>query len=169
MKWESTRKFSFQICHLTVWRDLLLTGRDPGTYVGSDSLLTILRSPGKLIRAFLPELLGALISTALLAVAAAFLSGWSQTLAAAAGLFGITSGTLGAAAKNHAQNLGAQVRIVLGQDAVNQAVLKAGPQGVRRRRQRLRRPGPNSPFDPAPALSGGVGARAAFPGGERDR
>jgi hypothetical protein len=112
---------------VVVWRDLLLTGRDPTSYVDPDSLLIALASPRLLLKSFRTELVTATAGAAALVLAIPAFNGWGAKLVTALGAVGITSSALGATAKKNAQEVGTQLKAAVDQQAINQAVLRPRP------------------------------------------
>lgn len=107
-----------------VWRDLLLTGRNPTSYVGPDSLLSALSSPRLLVKSFRAELATAAAGAAALVLAIPDFNGWGAKVVTALGAVGITSSALGATTKKNAQAVGIQLKAAVDQQAINQAVLR---------------------------------------------
>jgi hypothetical protein len=126
------RSASVDLYHqVVVWRDLLLTGTDPTTYVDPSSLLIALASPRLLFKSFRTELVTATAGAAALALAIPDFKGWGAKLVTALGAVGITSSGLGATAKKNAQTVGTQLKAAVGQQAINEAVLRPGPPPMR--------------------------------------
>lgn len=117
---------------VTVWRDLLLTQRDPKSYVGPDSLLSVLASPRLLLKSFRAELVTAFAGAGSLALAIPDFKGLWAKLVTALGAVGLTSSALGASAKKNAQAVDTQVKAALDQQAIDEAVLRPGPANRRR-------------------------------------
>lgn len=107
---------------MKVWRDLLVTGRDPLTMVDSKDLEKVARRPWPLVQAFGWEILAMLIGAALIGLGASYFSKFSATFLSVLGALGITTSALVGWAKNNVQKVSDRVRAAVSLDAVVQAV-----------------------------------------------
>jgi len=105
-----------------VWRDLLVTGRDPLTMVDSHELARVARRPWPLVRAFGSEIVAAFLGALLIGLAAAYLSKFAAAFFSALGAIGITASAGIGWAKNGVQKVADRVRAAVNLDAVVQAV-----------------------------------------------
>ncbi|HEX3334517.1 MAG TPA: hypothetical protein VHS57_09260 [Acidimicrobiales bacterium] len=113
---------------MLVWRDLLVTGRDPVTMVDSKDLEKVARRPWPLVQAFGWEIGLTVVGAALIGLGAAYFSKFSAAFLSVLGALGITASALVAWAKNNVQKVADRVRAAVSLDAVVQAVLKV-PKG----------------------------------------
>jgi hypothetical protein len=135
-----------------VWRDLLVTGRDPLTMVDSHALAKVARQPWPLLRAFWSEILGAFLGALLIGLAAVYLSKFAAAFFSALGAVGITASAGIGWAKSSVQKVTDRVRAAVNLDVVVQAVQRlpvkattprATPAGTSQ--PRASQPGPPSP------------------------
>jgi phospholipase C len=110
-----------------LWRDLLLTGRDPETLLDATDLLRRSRQVRGLLAAFWPEIVGLALTLLLLSGAVYVLTrpGGGHTFAAALailGSVGVTASGLAARAKSAAQGVMAHLQQTLYQDAIDASV-----------------------------------------------
>ena len=107
-----------------VWRDLLVTGRDPLTMVDSHELAKVARRPWPLVRAFWSEIVVAFVGALLIGLAAAYLSKFAAAFFSALGAVGITASAGIGWAKSSVQKVTDSVRAAVNLDVVTQAVQK---------------------------------------------
>ena len=107
-----------------VWRDLLVTGRDPLTMVDSHELAKVARRPWPLVRAFWSEIVVAFVGALLIGLAAAYLSKFAAAFFSALGAIGITASAGIGWAKSSVQRVTDRVRAAVNLDVVTQAVQK---------------------------------------------
>lgn len=112
---------------ITVWRDLLVTGRDPLTMVDSHDLEKVARRPWPLFRAFAWEIIIVFVGALLIGFAAAYLSKASAVILSVLGGVGITASAVVGWAKSNVQKVADRVRNAVNLDAVVQAVQKLPP------------------------------------------
>jgi hypothetical protein len=110
-----------------VWRDLLLTGREPAAMVDSGALLRRARNLWPVVRSFLPEVGILALSVGILSGAAALLGGHNSGHAEAAalavlGATGISGAGLAAKAKDSAHQVLDHLRTELNRDVVRTSV-----------------------------------------------
>ncbi len=116
-------KSSLQL-QITVWRDLLVTGRDPLTMVDSHDLEKVARRPWPLFRAFAWEIIIVFVGALLIGFAAAYLSKASAVILSVLGGVGITASAVVGWAKSNVQKVADRVRNAVNLDAVVEAVQK---------------------------------------------
>ncbi len=109
---------------ITVWRDLLVTGRDPLTMVDPHDLAKVARRPWPLLRAFGWELGLIFVGALLIGLAAAYFSKIGAVFLSALGAVGITTSAVVGWAKSNVQKVGDRVRAAVNLDAVVQAVTR---------------------------------------------
>ena len=140
------------------WRELLVVGVDPETLLKPYAGLRFTRITPKVLRSFAAELiigtvgLAGLVALALLAVKVQGAAGW-KTVAAVAGVLGITIGGVQAALKNATQSLLGRLRADLYCDLVTDAVTSLPPltrKGQRASREAKRARTVTSPLPPRP-------------------
>jgi len=112
---------------LRVWHDLLLVGQAPEARVRSEDLVSRARRIRPVLRAFVPEALLGLASLTLAVLAALLfaIGTWNHAIApvlSVFSVFGVTSVGALAKAKNSANSLFVQLRVVLDIDLVKEAV-----------------------------------------------
>jgi hypothetical protein len=112
---------------ILVWHDLMITAEPPQSMIGRQSALARAQRLGPVIRAFLPETVLALASTAAAAVAAALFLGGGKNHALAGvlavlGFFGVSGSGALAKAKDQAHELLGELRIAFSLDLVKEAV-----------------------------------------------
>jgi hypothetical protein len=106
----------------TVWRDLLVTGRDPLTMVKPHELERVARQPWPLLRAFWTEIAATFVGALLIGLAAAYLSKFAAAFFGALGAVGITASAGIGWAKNSVQKVADRVRAAVNLDMVIKAV-----------------------------------------------
>ncbi len=107
---------------MLVWRDLLVTGRDPLTMVDSKDLEKVARRPWPLVRAFGWEIALSVVGAVLIGLGAAYFSKFSATFLSVLGAIGITASAVVGWAKNNVQKVAQSVRAALSLDVVVQAI-----------------------------------------------
>jgi hypothetical protein len=129
---------------VAVWRDLLVTGRDPLTLVESKRLETVARDPRPILKAFVWEIVAALAMAALFGLALAYWGGATKTVLAALATVGITTSAILSWIKSRAQSVATRVGTAVNQSVVNDTVTVlpklSKPTGVRARIERMRFP-----------------------------
>ena len=105
-----------------VWRDLLLTGRDPTTLVDSQVLAKAARRIRPLLKAFSWELALGVIAAVVLGLSAFHHSQLTGTVGAVLGVFGLTTSALAARTKAMLQTVGTRVREEIYEDVVVVAI-----------------------------------------------
>jgi hypothetical protein len=105
-----------------IWRDLLVTGRDPLTMVGSHELARLARRPWPLVRAFAGEIALFFLGALAIGLAIAYLSKFAAAFFTSLGAVGIIASTAIGYAKSTVQNVTDRVRAVVNSDAVVDAV-----------------------------------------------
>jgi hypothetical protein len=124
------------------WRELIVVSVDPETLLKPYAVLRFTRITPKVLRSFAAELiigsvgLAGLVVVAFLAVKVQGAAGW-KTVAAVAGVLGVTIGGVQAALKNATQSLLGRLRADLYTDLVTDAVTSLPP--LRRRAKRAPR------------------------------
>lgn len=114
------------------WRELVVVGVDPETLLKPYAGLRFTKITPKIVRSFAAELiigsvgLAGLVALALLAVKVQGAAGW-KTVAAVAGVLGVTIGGVQAALKNATQSLLGRLRADLYTDLVTDAVTSLPP------------------------------------------
>jgi hypothetical protein len=107
---------------VAVWRDLLVTGRDPLTLVESKRLETVARDPRPILKAFVWEIVAALAMAALFGLALAYWGGATKTVVAALATVGISVSAILSWIKSRAQSVAARVGTAVNQSIVNDTV-----------------------------------------------
>ena len=112
---------------LIVWRDLLVTGRDPLTMVDPRDLSIAVESPWRYLRAYAWEIALFFVAALLITLAALYLSKPVAAFFTALGVAGITATVALGWVKSSLQKVAegarvAAIRDVVKQSAVNQAV-----------------------------------------------
>jgi hypothetical protein len=110
-----------------IWRDLLVTGRDPRTLVKPSTLEAVARDPRPIIKAFRWELLTAAVLAVVLAVSLTYYSSQSRAVLAALATVGISASAIVSWIKSRAQSVAVRVGSAVDQSVVNEAVDKAAP------------------------------------------
>jgi hypothetical protein len=110
-----------------IWRDLLVTGRDPRTLVEPSKLEAVARDPRPIIKAFAWELLAAAVLAAVLAVSLTYFSSQSRAVLAALAAVGISASAIVSWIKARAQSVATRVGSAVDQSVVNEAVNRAQP------------------------------------------
>jgi hypothetical protein len=110
-----------------IWRDLLVTGRDPRTLVEPSKLEAVARDPRPIIKAFGWELATAAVLAAVLAVSLTYFSSQSRAVLAALATVGISASAIVSWIKSRAQSVAVRVGSAVDQSVVNDAVNKAAP------------------------------------------
>jgi hypothetical protein len=105
-----------------VWRDLLVTGRDPLTLVDPDKLEAVARDPRPIIKAFRWELLAALVLAAGLALSLTYFSSEARSALAALAAVGISASAIVSWIKSRAQSVASRIGSAVDQSVVNDAV-----------------------------------------------
>lgn len=140
------------------WHELVVVGVDPETLLKPYAGLRFTRITPKIARSFAAELiigtvgLAGLVALALLAVKVQGAAGW-KTLAAVAGVLGITIGGVQATLKNATQSLLGRLRADLYSDLVTDAVTSLPPltrKGQRASREAKQARTVTSPLPPRP-------------------
>ena len=107
-----------------IWRDLLLTGRDPLTLVDFHVLEKASRRVGPLVRAFSAELIFGAVATVVLGLSVFYFSRLPGTLGTVLGAFGLTTSALAARTKAMVQTVGSKVHDAIYEDVVLGAVCR---------------------------------------------
>jgi hypothetical protein len=110
---------------IRVWRDLLVTGRDPLSLVEPTRLEAVARDPRPIIKAFIWELLAALVLAAGLALALTYEGNQVRSVLAALAVVGISASAIVSWIKARAQSVASRVGSAVDQSVVNEAVTKA--------------------------------------------
>jgi hypothetical protein len=122
---------------ILIWRDLLVTGRDPLTLVPVDKLEAAARDPRPIIKAFRWELLAALVLAAGLALSLAYFSSEARSALAALAAVGISASAIVSWIKSRAQSVASRIGSAVDQSVVDEAVTRAprllAPTGWRHR------------------------------------
>jgi hypothetical protein len=105
-----------------IWRDLLVTGRDPLTLVAPDKLEAVARDPRPIIKAFRWELLAALVLAAGLALSLTYFTSQSRSVLAALAAVGISASAIVSWIKSRAQSVASRIGSAVDQSVVNEAV-----------------------------------------------
>jgi hypothetical protein len=105
-----------------IWRDLLVTGRDPLTLVDPDKLEAVARDPRPIIKAFRWELLAALVLAAGLALSLTYFSSQARSVLAALTAVGISASAMVSWIKSRAQSVANRIGSAVDQSVVNDAV-----------------------------------------------
>lgn len=108
---------------LLVWRDLLLTQRDPTSLVPANILAKESRRLLPLANAFKGELALGAVAAGALGASAFYLPHLGGSIGALLSAFGLTATAVGGKAKSTIQSVGDRVRTGLAQEAVNTAVI----------------------------------------------
>jgi hypothetical protein len=108
-----------------IWRDLLVTGRDPLTLVPADKLEAAARDPRPIIKAFRWELLAALVLAAGLALSLAYFSSEARSALAALAAVGISASAIVSWIKSRAQSVASRIGSAVDQSVVDEAVTRA--------------------------------------------
>jgi hypothetical protein len=106
-----------------VWRDLLVTGRDPLTMVAPHKLERRARQPWPLVRAFGWEIGAMLAGALLIGLGSAYFSKFSATFLTVLGAVGITASAAIGWAKNKVQKVAQRVQDSVNLDVVVKTVL----------------------------------------------
>ena len=109
---------------LIVWRDLLLTQRDPVSLVDKKALERASARVTPLIKAFKWELLLGVAASVALGLSAYYLPHVGGSVGAVLSAFGITAAAVGSRAKAVIQSVTARVRNSMSQELVTGAVIK---------------------------------------------
>ncbi|MGP0029486.1 MAG: hypothetical protein ACLPVF_03165 [Acidimicrobiales bacterium] len=119
---------------IKIWRDLLVTGREPLSLVDTSELAAVARRPWPFVRAFGWELAVGLVGALAIGLAVTFLKSFSATVLSVLGAVGITGSALIGWAKTSAQSVGRRVGDEVNQKVVIEAVecLPEPAAGVRR-------------------------------------
>jgi hypothetical protein len=107
-----------------IWRDLLVTGRDPLTLVPADKLEAAARDPRPIIKAFRWELLAALVLAAGLALSLTYFSSEARSALAALAAVGISASAIVSWIKSRAQSVASRIGSAVDQSVVDQAVTR---------------------------------------------
>jgi hypothetical protein len=108
-----------------IWRDLLVTGRDPRTLVEPSTLETVARDPRPIIKAFRWEFMTAAVLAVLLALSLTYFSSQSRAVIGALAAVGISASAIVSWVKSRAQSVANRIGSAVDQSVVNQAVNKA--------------------------------------------
>jgi hypothetical protein len=108
-----------------IWRDLLVTGRDPLTLVPVDKLEAAARDPRPIIKAFRWELLAVLILAAGLALSLTYFSSEARSAFAALAAVGISASAIVSWIKSRAQSVASRIGSAVDQSVVDEAVTRA--------------------------------------------
>ena len=117
-----------------IWRDLLVTGRDPLTLVEPSELEAVARDPRPILKAFGWELIAALVLAAGLALSLTYFSNQARAVVAALTAVGISASAIVSWIKSRAQSVANRVGSAVDQSVVNDAVTVAPPLTHPRRR-----------------------------------
>jgi hypothetical protein len=105
-----------------IWRDLLVTSRDPMTLVTAARFEEVARDPRPIIKAYKWEVGGVGIAGVLLGLGATYLSSAPRAIVSALAAFGISATTLLGWVKARVQSVSARVSDAVNQSVVNEAV-----------------------------------------------
>jgi hypothetical protein len=108
-----------------IWRDLLVTGRDPLTLVTPSKLETVARDPRPILKAFWWELVAAAVLATGLALTLTYASSWARGALAALATVGLTASAIVSWIKSRAQSVATRVGAAVNQSVVNEAVNQA--------------------------------------------
>lgn len=108
-----------------IWRDLLVTGRDPLTLVKPQKLEAVARDPRPIIKAFRWELLAAVVLAAGLALSLTAFSNEARSVLAALTAVGISASAIVSWIKSRAQSVASRIGSAVDQSVVNDAVTRA--------------------------------------------
>jgi hypothetical protein len=108
-----------------IWRDLLVTGRDPLTLVPVDKLEAAARDPRPILKAFRWELLTALVLAAGLALSLTYFSREARSALATLALVGISASAIVSWIKSRAQSVASRIGSAVDQSVVDDAVTRA--------------------------------------------
>jgi len=122
---------------VVIWRDLLVTGRDPLTLVKPSRLEAVARDPRPIIKAYRWELVAALVLAAGLALSVTYFQSQVRSVLTALAAVGITASAIESWVKAKAQSVASRVGTAVDQSVVNEAVtvapLSTKPKGWRNR------------------------------------
>lgn len=107
-----------------IWRDLLVTGRDPLTLVAPSRMEAVARDPRPIFKAFRWELGAAATLVVGLILTLIFASNWARTALAVLAAAGITASAVLSWIKSQAQSVATRVGTAVNQSVVNDAVDK---------------------------------------------
>jgi hypothetical protein len=133
-----------------IWRDLLVTGRDPLTLVKPSRLEAVARDPRPIIKAYRWELVVALVLAAGLALSLTYFESQVRSVLTALAAVGITASAIESWIKAKAQSVASRVGTAVDQSVVNEAVTNA-PEEKNKRTWRTRI---FLPLDPPPGHRG---------------
>jgi hypothetical protein len=109
---------------IRIWRDLLVTGRDPLSLVSPAKLEAVARDPRPIIKAFRWELLAALVLAAGLALSLTYFSSEAKSALAALAAVGISASAIVSWIKARAQSVASRIGSAVDQSVVNDAVTR---------------------------------------------
>jgi len=112
---------------VVIWRDLLVTGRDPLTLVKPSRLEAVARDPRPIIKAYRWELVAALVLAAGLALSLTYFQSQVRSVLTALAAVGITASAIESWIKAKAQSVASRVGTAVDQSVVNEAVTVAPP------------------------------------------
>ena len=105
-----------------VWRDLLVTGRDPLSLVPPRRLESVARDPRPIIKAFAWELAAAMALAAGLALLLTFASHWVKSVFGTLAVVGISASAVVSWIKARAQSVANRVGSAVDQSVIDDAV-----------------------------------------------
>jgi hypothetical protein len=108
-----------------IWRDLLVTGRDPLTLVTPSKLEMVARDPRPILKAFWWELVAAAVLAMGLALTLTYASSWARGALAALATVGLTASAIVSWIKSRAQSVATRVGAAVNQSVVDEAVNRA--------------------------------------------